>query len=114
MPLSPYRKNRNSKNRSISKFNFFMEKIKRLFKNDITKKILFFFNENPQCIDTAKGISVWIGCDAVAAQKSLDKLVKEDILINHKMLSTDAYSYTNQKGIIKKIERCIKAQRGIL
>lgn len=91
-----------------------MKKIKALFKNDTTKKILLFFDENPQCIDTPKGISVWIGCDTTAVQKSLDKLVREGILINHKTLSTDAYSYTNQRDVIKKIERYIKTQRSIL
>lgn len=87
-----------------------MKNIKQLFKNEAAKKILLFFNENPQCIDTAKGISVWIGCDVAAVQKALDKLVKEGILINHKTLSTDAYSYTNQKSVIKEVERHIKTR----
>ncbi|MBU1852759.1 MAG: hypothetical protein KJ957_01780 [Candidatus Omnitrophica bacterium] len=85
-----------------------MANIKRLFKNEVTKKILLFFNENPQSIDTAKGISIWVGCDADTTQKSLDKLVKEGILVNHKTSSIDAYSYTNQKDILKKIERHIE------
>ncbi|MBU1061271.1 MAG: hypothetical protein KJ952_00905 [Candidatus Omnitrophica bacterium] len=85
-----------------------MANIKRLFVNEVTKKILLFFNENPQSIDTAKGISIWVGCDADTIQKSLDKLVKEGILVNHKTSSIDAYAYTNQKDILKKIERHIK------
>jgi predicted transcriptional regulator len=85
-----------------------MKNIERLFKNDIAKKILLFFNENPQCIDTAKGISVWVGCDMVSVQKALNRLVKEGIIINHKATSTNAYSYTNHRIIVKKIERYIK------
>ncbi|MBU1147512.1 MAG: hypothetical protein KKD11_04090 [Candidatus Omnitrophica bacterium] len=85
-----------------------MKNITALFKNDITKKILLFFDENPQCIDTAKGISVWIGCDPDKVQKVLKKLDKEKILISHKTASTQAYSYTNQKDILKKIEKYIK------
>jgi len=85
-----------------------MKKIERLFKNEAAKKILLFFNENPQCIDTAKGISVWVGHDLEKVQRALAKLVKEGILVNHKTTSMDAYSYTNQRDMIKKIERCIK------
>ena len=85
-----------------------MKKINRLFKNEVSKKILLFFNENPQSIDTAKGISVWIGCEAHVAQKTLDGLVKEGVLVNHRTASTDAYSYTNQKDIVKKLEKYIK------
>ena len=85
-----------------------MKKIKRLFKNEAAKRILLFFNENPQCIDTAKGISAWVGYDMEKVQRALAKLVKEGILVNHKTTSMDAYSYTNQRDLIKKIERCIK------
>lgn len=84
-----------------------MKNIKRLFKNEIARKIVLFFNENPHCIDTAKGISVWIGCDMDAVQKALNKLVEEGLLVNHKTASTNAYSYTNQKDTVKKIEKHI-------
>ena len=85
-----------------------MKNIKRLLKNDTARKILFFFNENPNCIDTAKGISLWIGGDANNIQKALNQLVKEGIIASHQTASTTAYAYTNNKQIVKKIEKCIK------
>ncbi|MFC1624299.1 hypothetical protein ACFL28_03150 [Candidatus Omnitrophota bacterium] len=88
-----------------------MKKIKRLFQSEAAGKILLFFNENPHSIDTAKGISIWVGCDVGIVQKALDRLVDEGILVNHRAASTDAYSYTTQKGVIKKIERYIKTLR---
>lgn len=87
-----------------------MKNVKHLFKNEVTKKIMLFFNENPHSIDTAKGISVWIGCDLESVQKALGKLVKEGVLINHKTTTTNAYSYTNQKDIIRTIEKYIKTK----
>ncbi|MBU3912263.1 MAG: hypothetical protein KKD90_06745 [Candidatus Omnitrophica bacterium] len=83
--------------------------MKNLLKSEVTKKILLFFNENPHSIDTAKGISVWIGCDMDKVQRSLDLLVKKGMVINHKTISTDAYSYTTKKDIVKKIEKHIKS-----
>ena len=82
--------------------------IKTLFKNETSRKVLLFFNENPHSIDTAKGISVWIDCELEAVQKALNRLVKHGILVNHKTASTNAYSYTNQRDVIKKIDAYIK------
>lgn len=82
--------------------------IKTLFKNEESRKVLLFFNENPHSIDTVKGISVWIDCELEAVQKALSRLVRHGILVNHKTASTDAYSYTNQRDIIKKIDVYIK------
>jgi predicted transcriptional regulator len=83
--------------------------MKNLFRDEVTGKILLFFNENPHSIDTAKGISVWIGCDINKIQRSLAKLTKMGIVVNHKSMSTNAYSYTTEKDIIKKVEKHIKS-----
>lgn len=90
-----------------------MGNIKNLFKNNTVKKILLFFNENPSCIDTAKGISLWVGSDTTLTQKCLNKLVKEGILIIHQAASTSAYAYTNNKAIVKNIEKYIKNIQGL-
>lgn len=85
-----------------------MKSVKRLLKNGATSKILLFFNENPNCIDTAKGISLWVGGDANSIQKALNQLVKEGVITSHQTTSTTAYAYTNNKQLVKKIEKCIK------
>jgi len=85
-----------------------MKNIKKIFKNEAARKILLFFNENPNCIDTAKGISLWIGGDINNIQKTLNQLVKEGVITSHKTASTTAYAYTNNKEIVKKIEKYAK------
>ena len=85
-----------------------MKNIKHLFENEVTKKILLFFNENPHSIDTVKGISIWVNCDADTVEKSVSQLAEHGILINYKTTSIDAYSYTNHKDILKEIEKHIK------
>lgn len=85
-----------------------MKNVRSLFKNEVARKILFFFNENPNCIDTVKGISLWISGDMDAIQKTLNQLVKEGIITSHSAASTAAYAYTNNKEIVKKIEKYIK------
>ena len=85
-----------------------MKSMKSLFKNEAARKILLFFNENSNCIDTAKGISLWIGADINVIQKALNQLVKEGVITSHTAASTTAYAYTNNKDIVKKIETWIK------
>ena len=85
-----------------------MKNIKPLLKNEAVRKILLFFNENPNCIDTVKGISLWIGGDMNVIQKALNQLAKEGIIVSHRTASTTAYAYTNNRTIVKKIERCIE------
>jgi len=86
-----------------------MKNVKRLFKNEAVRKILLFFNENPNCIDTAKGISLWISWDINIIQKALNQLVEEGIITSHQAASTTAYAYTNIKEIVKKIEKHVKS-----
>ncbi len=86
-----------------------MKSIKSLFKNEATRKILLFFNENPNCIDTAKGISLWISWDINIIQKALNQLVEDGIITSHQTASTTAYAYTNNKEIVKKIEKHVKS-----
>lgn len=87
-----------------------MKNISQMLKNEVAQKIVLFFNENPHCIDTAKGISLWIGYDVGAVQKALDSLVKENILISYKTISMNAYAYTNNKNIIKNIEKYMEGK----
>jgi len=83
--------------------------VKNLFKNEAVRKILLFFNENPNCIDTAKGISLWISWDINIIQKALNQLVEDGIITSHQTASTTAYAYTNNKEIVKKIEKHVKS-----
>ncbi|MFH1782399.1 MAG: hypothetical protein ABH848_02150 [Candidatus Omnitrophota bacterium] len=85
-----------------------MKTLNKLLKNNIIKQVLVFFDENPHSIDTAKGISVWIGFSPDEVEKALIRLAEEGILTDHKTASLNAYSYTNNKKIIKKIEKHLK------
>ena len=66
-----------------------MKNIKSLFKNEVSKKVLLFFNENQNCIDTAKGISLWIGGDIDIIQKALNQLVKDGVITSQQDISKE-------------------------
>lgn len=81
-----------------------------LLKDQIYFKILKFFSENPNSIDTPKGIATWTGQDREIVKSALDKLVKIGILTAHKVSSTTGYSYTDDPQLKKKIDVIIKKQ----
>ncbi|MBU4306008.1 MAG: hypothetical protein KJ893_10395 [Candidatus Omnitrophica bacterium] len=78
--------------------------LEKILNSAINRKILRFFDENPYCIDTAKGIAAWTGLAISTAQKALKNLVISNLLIEHKTASTLGYAYTQNKMMVKNIK----------
>jgi len=69
------------------------------------KKIIHFFYSNPASIDTLKGIMTWTGLDKKEAVNALEELVKEKILIPHRVTSTVGYAYMPNKKQAQAIRK---------
>ncbi|MCM8778772.1 MAG: hypothetical protein NC898_05880 [Candidatus Omnitrophica bacterium] len=81
-----------------------MDKIAKALKSPIKKKIILFFRENPQAVDSVRGISTWLNLKSGIARKYLEELVKDNILIAHRGATTTGYAYTQDEDILKRIE----------
>ena len=82
-----------------------MKKIKEIFNSKAKRKIVYFFYCNPMSIDTLRGITAWTGISKKETLKSLEELVKADILIAHHSTSATGYAYTGNKKITNKIKK---------
>ena len=82
--------------------------LEKILRQEDNLKIIKFFNENPRCIDTISGISLWTDLTKEVTKKALKDLVKHGILIEHKTSTTKAYSYTQDKKILLKIKKWLK------
>jgi hypothetical protein len=82
--------------------------LKRICESALNLKIVSFFHENPQVLDTAQGLCAWINYDCAKIKKALDFLVSQDILVAHRTGATVAYAYTQQKEIVKQVERFLR------
>ena len=82
------------------------------FKSPLRLKIVEFYNENPSCIETSRGVAVWLGVDRRKAKKALEELAKFKILLAHRTQVATGYSYTQSRAIINMINRYIKGGRG--
>jgi predicted transcriptional regulator len=81
--------------------------IKKLLKQDIYAKIVRFFHENPNSIDTPGGVATWTNLEKDRVSSALKKLADKGILISHKVSSTTGYSYTRNRKKIAQINRLL-------
>jgi len=82
--------------------------LKKFFNSQLHKQIIVFFQENPNSIDTPRGIAAWVGCSRDEAKKALEELAEAGILNSISTSSTSGYSFTNDKDVVKRIEKLIK------
>lgn len=85
-----------------------MADLKKICEFSLNLKIINFFREHLSTIDTARGIAAWLNHDQEEIKKALDYLVSQNILISHRTGSTIAYAYTQDKKVVKKIEKFLK------
>jgi len=71
-------------------------------------KIIRFFLDNPNSIDTPRGISAWTNISLPETRKILEELVKIGTLKAFRTSSTVGYSLTESKKHLYSLERMIK------
>lgn len=69
-------------------------------------KIVNFFKEHPNSVETAEGISDWLEVNNVKkVNEALEKLSKLNILVKHESVGVNGYGLTQDKKINKKIDK---------
>jgi len=84
--------------------------LNRLLKNKIYHTILKFFYENPNSIDTPRGVATWTSQDIKKVRAALERLQELGLLTDHKVSSTTGYSLTRSKKKIAEIKRVLDAE----
>lgn len=90
-----------------------MVNLKKVCRYPLNLKIISFFHKNPSMVDTSRGIAAWLNYDRKEIKKALDFLVSQNILVPHRMGSTVAYAYTQDKKIIACIEKFLGGERNV-
>ena len=85
-----------------------MVKLKKILDSPLHTKILFFYQENPSTVDTSRAIADWLAYERKEVKKALDHLVAQKILVTHRIGSSIAYAYTQEKKIVREIEKALK------
>ncbi|MBU0633819.1 MAG: hypothetical protein KKA52_02020 [Candidatus Omnitrophica bacterium] len=82
--------------------------LEKILSSNSNFRVIRFFYENPQCLDTYKNISVWTGLKLDAVKKALKNLCRHNIVVEHKNSSVPGYSFTNDTRIVAKIKSWFK------
>lgn len=85
-----------------------MAELKKICKQPLVFEIVSFFHENPQALDTAHSIAAWLNHDREEIKKALELLGNQGILTTHQTGGTTAYAFTQEKEIVKKIDKFLK------
>ncbi len=85
-----------------------MGNLKRICSSPLNLKIISFFHQHPATVDTARGIAVWLNQDQDKVAKALGFLAGEKVVVVHRTRVTLAYGFTQNKGMIKRIEKLLE------
>ena len=81
--------------------------LKKFFNSDLHRRIIIFFKENPSSVDSPRGVATWVGYNRRDTKKALDELAEAGVLDSISTSSTSGYSFTQDKQVIKQIEKII-------
>jgi len=84
--------------------------LNNIFKDRIKAHIVTFFHENPQSVDTPRGVATWINQPRNVVKRALEELAQEGILIPHRVSSTTGYAYTQNRKLILMVEKFLKTK----
>ena len=70
----------------------------------IERRILQFFQEQPQAVETVRGIAAWVSAEAGQVQQALDQLTERKWLLTHESASVRGYVLTRDERILGQIQ----------
>lgn len=67
------------------------------------RKIILFFLDNPNSIDTPRGVAAWTNVSLADTRRILEELTKKGLLRAYRTSSTIAYSLAEKKKAMKLV-----------
>ena len=74
----------------------------------IERKILKFFQEHPQAVETVRGIATWLGHEAEAVEEALKGLVGRKWLIADQTSVVRGYTLTGDDRVLTQIQEALE------
>ncbi|MBI3333259.1 MAG: hypothetical protein HYZ93_04135 [Candidatus Omnitrophica bacterium] len=71
---------------------------------EVERRILQFFREHPQAVETVRGIATWVGCEAEAIEKALNGLVGRRWIATDETRMVRGYALTQDQRILAQIQ----------
>ena len=75
---------------------------------DLQKRILKFFQEQPQAVETARGINAWVSAEPEALEEVLKDLVHRKWLLALETSAVTGYTLTQDQRFLGQIEKILR------
>lgn len=72
------------------------------------KKIIAFFSEHPESVDSPRGVAAWVNAPREAVSRALEDLCRAGVLMAHPGPTTTGYSLTRDPQVLSKIRRSLE------
>ena len=83
-----------------------------LREHPLCREIVRFLIENESAMDTVRGIAAcWVGCDEVAVQSALDRLITCGAVIGHSLSSGTLYGFTRNQAVRTELRASLDRRR---
>ena len=78
----------------------------------IQRRILLFFQEHSQAVETVRGIATWLGVEPPVIEEALEQLVRRGWLVIHKASAVTGYALTHDERISTEIKSALGGGAG--
>ena len=76
----------------------------------LQKQILRFFHEQPHAVESARGISTWIGAEPKQVEEAVGDLLARKWLDSDETSAARGYSLTRDDKLLTQIQRALEGR----
>ena len=77
----------------------------------IQRRILRFFQEHPQAVETVRGIATWVGVESELISEALKELLEKRWLTADETSAVTGYALTQDDHLLAQIRQVVEGER---
>ena len=77
----------------------------------IQRRILRFFQEHPQAVETVRGIATWVGAESELISEELKDLLEKRWLTADETSAVTGYALTQDVHLLAQIRQVVEGER---
>ena len=76
----------------------------------IQRRILGFFQEHPQAVETVRGIAIWVGVESEPISEALKELLEKRWLTADETSAVTGYALTQDEHLLGQIRQVVERE----
>ncbi len=75
----------------------------------IQRRILKFFQEHPQAVESVRGIATWLGVEPMPVEEALNGLAEQKWLAKHETSAVQGFALTEDRRLLSRLDQLLGA-----